>query len=63
MFSADLAVTAISKIREQLSLYVEKVPFSPGLRVQIQHMTLCRLLFWVWVFSFVLIIYKVFSYE
>lgn len=60
MFSADLAVTAISKIREQLSLYVKKVPFSPVLSIQIQHMTLCRLLFWR-VFSFVLIIYKIFS--
>lgn len=60
MFSADLAVIAISKIREQLSLHIEKVPFYPILRVQIQYITLCRLLFGFWVFSFVLTIYKVF---
>lgn len=60
MFSADLAVIAISKIREQLSLYVEKVPFYPILRVQIQHITLSRLLFGFGVFSFVLAICKVF---
>lgn len=45
MFSADLAGIAISEIREQLSLYVEKVSFSPIPRVQIQPITLCRLLF------------------
>lgn len=39
-----LGLMAISKVREQLSLSLEKVPFSPILRVQIQHVTLCRLL-------------------
>lgn len=39
-----LGLMAISKIREQLSLSLEKVPFSPILRVQIQHVTLCGLL-------------------
>lgn len=45
MFSADVAIIAISKIREQLSLYVETIPFFPILRVKIQHLTLYRLLF------------------
>lgn len=34
-------------MREQLSLYVEKVCLCPILRVQIQQVTLCRLLFGV----------------